>query len=197
MGRVAEKVSPHLTMRVLGLAWGLLGLFGLLVEAIVRLTPLALEPVREGMTLWAWGGYLGFVAFNAYAEGFRGFQRAFSPRVAVRAQILLREPSTAQLWLAPFFLMGLYDATRKRLLINWGLCAAIVVLVLLVRGAPQPLRGIIDAGVIAGLAWGSVATVICLGRALRGEAASADPELALAPTPRTTQLAFGQSPPTA
>ena len=68
-------------------AWGLLGLFASLVEAIVRLVPHALEPFREGLSTGAALAYAGFVLFNAYAEGYRGFQRGFSPRVSVRARL--------------------------------------------------------------------------------------------------------------
>jgi F0F1-type ATP synthase membrane subunit a len=36
----------------------------------------------------------------------------------------------------------------------------IVVLVLLVRAVPQPWRGIIDLGVVVGLAWGIISIVV-------------------------------------
>jgi hypothetical protein len=162
----------------LGLLWGLVGLFGSLVEAIVRLVPLALEPLRDGMTLGPSLAYAGFVAFNTYAEGYRGFQRAFSPRVAARAVLLFRAPTPLRLWLAPLFLMALVDATRRRLIANWLLVLIITGLILVLRRTPQPWRGIVDAGVVTGLVWGTLATAWFLVQAARGRAPDVDPELA-------------------
>jgi hypothetical protein len=175
---------PRFSLSLLGLLWGLAGLFGSLVEAIVRLLPLAVEPLRDGMSPTAWLAYVGFVLFNTYAEGFRGFQRAFSPRVAVRAVLLFRAPTPLRLWLAPLFLMGLVDATRRRLFANWLLVAIITVLILVLRRTPQPWRGVVDAGVVTGLVWGTLATAWFLLAAARGRAPAADPELAQ-PLPNT------------
>jgi hypothetical protein len=180
----APPHTSRYSLSLLGLVWGLVGLFGSLVEAVVRLLPLALEPLREGMTPGPWAAYVGFVLFNTYAEGYRGFQRAFSPRVAVRAVLLFRAPTPLRLWLAPLFLMGLVDATRRRLIANWLLVGIITVLILVLRRTPQPWRGIVDAGVVTGLVWGTLATAWFLLAAARGRAPEADPELAQ-PLPNT------------
>ena len=47
-----------------------------------------------------------------------------------------------------------------------------------VRALPQPARGIVDAGVVAGLAWGILATIAMLLRSAQGHPCDADPELA-------------------
>jgi hypothetical protein len=178
MVEVDHGASLRRVAVIAALAWGVLGLFGTLIEALVRLLPLALEPLRQGMSPIAWLSYLGFVAFNAYAEGYRGFQRAFSPRVAVRAVLLAREPTALRCWFAPLFLMGLVDATRRRLIANWLLVLGIVVLVVLVRRAPYPIRGIVDAGVVVGLSWGIASTLYFAARALAGHVPAVDPEIA-------------------
>ena len=157
--------------------WGLLGLFASLVEAIVRLTPYALEALRGPLSLGAQLGYIAFVLFNAYAEGYRGFQRGFSPRVAVRTELLYREPTLLRALLAPLFLMGLVEATRRRLTINWLLVVSITALVLALRRTPQPYRGIVDGGVVVGLVWGTLATLHALVALLRGKLRPVDPEL--------------------
>jgi hypothetical protein len=162
---------------IVGLIWGLLGLFGSLVEAIVRLVPLSLEPLREGMPLGPSLAYAGFVALNTYAEGYRGFQRSFSPRVAVRAVLLYREPTALRVWLAPLFLMALVEASRRRLIANWFLVVAICGLVFTLRHTPQPWRGIVDAGVVTGLLWGTLATAWLLMAAARGKVPAVDAEL--------------------
>jgi hypothetical protein len=166
--------------RALGYAactWGVLGLLASLVEAIVRLTPHALEPLHQGMSPGASAGYVSFVLLNGYAEGYRGFQRAFAPRVAARARLLFHGPTLARTLLAPLFLMALVEASRRRLIANWVLVLVIVVLVLVLRRTPQPYRGIVDAGVVAGLVWGTLATLYFLVQALRGRAPAVDPEL--------------------
>jgi hypothetical protein len=73
--------------------------------------------------------------------------------------------------------MGLVHASRRRLLGSWLVLASIVGLVLIIRTLEQPARGIVDAGVVAGLAWGLVATVLLAARALRGEVPEVDLEL--------------------
>ena len=72
--------------------WGLGVYFSLVIEAIVRLWPLAIEPLGdENMTLPLWGAYFGFILFNGYAEGYRGFQRAFVPRLVARVRVVAGE----------------------------------------------------------------------------------------------------------
>jgi hypothetical protein len=158
-------------------AWGLLGLFASLIEAIVRLIPHALEPIEQGLSTGAALGYVGFVVFNAYAEGYRGFQRGFSPRVAARARLLFDEPRVMRALLAPLFVMALVEARRRRLIINWLLVLVITALVLLLRRTPQPYRGIVDGGVVVGLVWGTLTTAYCCLEVLRGRLPPVDPEL--------------------
>jgi hypothetical protein len=160
------------------LVWGVAGLFVTLIEAMVRLAPLAIHPLQTGMSPIAWLAYVAFALFNGYAEGYRGFQLAFSPRVAVRAVLLWREITWLRGLLAPMFLMGLIDATRRRLIANWILVFGIVCLVMLIRLAPQPWRGVVDAGVVVGLLWGTLSTLYFLVRAAFGRLPDADPEIA-------------------
>jgi hypothetical protein len=162
----------------LALVWGVAGLFVTLIEAVLRLWPLAIYPLQTGMSPLAWLAYISFVVFNGYAEGYRGFQRAFSPRVAVRAALLVNDLNWQRALLAPLFLMGLIDATRRRLIANWILVFGIVCLVMLIRLAPQPWRGVVDAGVVVGLGWGTLSTLYFLLRAALGHLPAADPETA-------------------
>jgi hypothetical protein len=163
-------------------AWGVLGLLASLIEAIVRLTPHALEPFEEGLSPGGALGYAGFVLLNAYAEGYRGFQRGFSPRVAARTRLLFEEPTLVSALLAPLFVMALVEARRRRLIINWLLVLGITALVLVLRRTPQPYRGIVDGGVVVGLVWGTLATCYFCLLAMRGPLPNVDPEL---PGPRT------------
>jgi hypothetical protein len=70
--------------------------------------------------------------------------------------------------LAPFFCMSLFSATRRGLIVAWAVVGGVAALVAGVRMLPQPWRGIVDAGVVAGLAWGTLALVLYFARALAG-----------------------------
>ena len=130
----------------------------LLGNAIARLTPLALEPWRDGSLssfqklLW-----IGWFAGNAYFEGYKGFQQRFSPRVVGRAAYLGDHPTLLRVILAPFFVLSLFHAKRAQLVFRWGFLIALYTLIWFVSHVPQPWRGIIDGGVVVGLAWGLVA----------------------------------------
>ena len=86
-----------------------------------------------------------------------GFQRAFSPRVVARARWLRRHPRPLPALLAPLFCMGLFHATPKRLRVSWGITLMVVGLIAGVRHLPAPWRGLVDAGVVVGLSWGTAA----------------------------------------
>jgi len=158
---------PPLTLPLaVAVLWGVGGVLALVGRATVRLSDYAIEAIEAGLTGGQWAILVGWVAFMAYSEGYRGFQKRFSPRVAARALQLAAEPRPLRLLLAPAFCMGLFHATRRRLIASWVLLISIVLLVLLIRGLEQPWRGVIDAGVVVGLAWGWVATLVSAIRAL-------------------------------
>ena len=153
--------------------WGIAGVVLLLGQAVWRLAPMALAPwVQEGFTPVQWALYAGFAVFMAWSEGYRGFQRGFSPRVVTRARALPGRP--AWTWVvAPAVCMGLLHATRKRMVVSWSLTLGIVGLVLLVRQLPWDWRAIVDGGVVIGLGWG-VASLLWF--AVTGPPPATDPE---------------------
>ena len=158
--------------------WGVVGFAALLVEAIVRLTPLALEPVRAGgLAPWHWGLYGVSILFMAYSEGYRGFQKQAAPRIVARALHLGEHPRPLHVLLAPFFCTGLFHATRRRVIATWILYGGLVLLIVAVRMLAQPWRGMIDAGVVVGLSWGVVAVFVFYLRALAGHPPAVSPEL--------------------
>jgi hypothetical protein len=161
---MSDRLSPW---GVLIAVWGVGGVILVLAQALWRLTPYALEPIVSGMLGPAeLALYLAWILFNAYAEGYRGFQRAFSPRVVARAFHLARHPKPLHVLLAPVYCMALFHASRRRLVAAWVLVALIVAVVAFVRRLPQPWRGIIDGGVVIGLLWGALSIVILFAIAL-------------------------------
>jgi threonine/homoserine efflux transporter RhtA len=91
-----------------------------------------------------------------YSEGYRAFHKAFSPRVVSRAQYLAAHPRPLHVAFAPLYCMGLFHATKKRLIVSWSVTLGVVGIVLLVRELDQPWRGIVDGGVILGLSAGTL-----------------------------------------
>jgi hypothetical protein len=136
----------------------------LLGQAIYRLTPMALDAIRGGLDALQIAALAGWTAFSIYAEGYRAFQRQFSPRVVARARYLSAHPRPLHVVLAPAYCMGLLHATKKRLVVSWIVTLAIIGIVIVVRRLDQPWRGIIDAGVVAALVWGTVAIVVFAAR---------------------------------
>lgn len=139
---------------LIGALWGIGGISLLLVSAIYRLSLMAIEGFHHDFGVQHWTS-LGVIVFlMAYAEGYKGFQKRFSPRAAARARYLREHPSAFHSLLAPLFCMGFIHATARRRAVSLGLTAGIVLLVILVRLVPQPWRGIVDTGVVIGLLWG-------------------------------------------
>lgn len=170
---------PRHGSRILGriaLVWGTAGFLAVLAYAVARLGPLALDSFRYD---WSPLQTLVFslnVGFMAWVEGYKGFQRSYAPRLAARAVCLSRGATPLQAALAPLVCMGFLYAPRRRWISAWLLTAGIVAIVLVYRQLPQPWRGILDAGVVVGLAWGFVATVLAVRRGLR-QGPAVDPEL--------------------
>ena len=131
---------------------------------------------------WPWGWEHVAVAgvnavFMAWSEGWRGFQRSFSPRFAARLKWLRERPSAVRVAFAPLFAMGYFGATRERLVGIYALTAGIVVLIVLVHLLPQPWRSALDIGVVLGLTWGIVSTLACAWRALGGDTYGVAPDV--------------------
>ena len=162
----------------IGAVWGIGGVVLLLGSAVARLTPFAVDAVRAGLTPAQWTAFVGSVAFFAYTNGYRVFQRQWSPRIVARARALAADPTPARVALAPLFCMAYFGATRKRQAIAWGVTLGVIGLVVLVRQLAQPWRGIVDAGVVVGLGWAVVAIAWFAVRALQGHVPPASPELA-------------------
>jgi hypothetical protein len=141
----------------------------LLLQALWRLTPLALEPItRDMLSPLQVLSYAAWVAFNAYAEGYRAFHLAWSPRVVTRAWHLAEKPRPLYVVFAPFVAMGLLYATRRRLIVSWSFVVAIAAAIITLRYVPQPYRGIVDGGVVVGLTLGLLSLFLHFARSLRG-----------------------------
>lgn len=158
-------------------AWGIGGVLLVLVYAIARLLPVALEALRGNLAPLEWAGLAVSVLGLGYVEGVRAFQKAFSPRVVARAATLDSATPWSRRWLSPLFCMGLFAGTPRRLVVGWGTLVGVTALVFWVRTLPQPWRGIIDAGVIVALTWGALTLVAFTAKAMRGDPMPVAPDL--------------------
>lgn len=139
---------------LVGAVWGVAGFSLILLDAINRLARIAVSAFDAPLSIGHWLGLLVIVLVMAYTEGYRGFQKSFSPRTAARAFYLLRHPEPLAVIFAPLFCMGFFRATRKPLLFAWVGTTLIVMLIVALHATPQPWRGLIDVGVVVGLSWG-------------------------------------------
>lgn len=155
------------TLKTLGFAWGIGGVVLILLFAVFRLSPMALELSSYQLEQVHWFMLAVSILYMAYAEGYKGFHLAFAPRVVARASYLSANPRLLHTLLAPIFCMGYIHATRRRKLLSFGLTGMIICFVLIVRLLPQPWRGIVDAGVVTGLVLGIVSIGFFLLQRLR------------------------------
>ena len=144
----------------MGALWGLGGVLALLLSACFRLWPKAVDAFSYTFGWYHWTSLIVIVLGMAYAEGYKGFQKAFSPRTAARARYLRTNPRVVHIILAPFFCMGYFHATKRRRITSISLTLGIIVLIIMVSALSQPWRGIIDAGVVVGLAWGVISLLL-------------------------------------
>lgn len=169
----AERQPIHIVA-----VWGVAGFAALLVKAIIGLYPLAVEPIQAGtLSSLHVAIYVLWVVFMAYSEGYKGFQKQMSPRVAVRSMYAARNPRPLLILLAPLFVMGLFHATRRRLIVSWVILIGVIILVIAVRALDQPWRGIVDGGVVVGLTWGLLATLYYFIAALAGRVPDISPDV--------------------
>ncbi len=162
---------------LIGSLWGTLGILTLLGSAVYRLAPRALEAIQSGLTPIQWIILILWTIFMGRSEGYKGFQKKFSPRTAARVHHLSTHPNLLHTLLAPLFGMGYFHATKKTKIIAYAFTIGIICLVLLVRLAPQPWRGIIDTGVVFFFSWGIIAFLIFVIRAFLNGKPDHSPEV--------------------
>jgi hypothetical protein len=162
---------------VCGALWGVTGVVALLSFAVLRLMGRVIDMFGYDLRWYHWLALLLVVLFMAYTEGYRGFQKAFSPRVAARAKYVYHSPCLLHVLAAPVFCMGYFHIHRRRQIGIVVLTSFIVLIIALLRFVDQPWKGIVDAGVIVGLTWGIVSIGVYSVLAFTSEAFGYSPEV--------------------
>ncbi|MFT5709246.1 MAG: hypothetical protein ACI9ES_003554 [Oceanospirillaceae bacterium] len=150
-------------------AWGFIGVCMFLGSAISRLLEVSSQLQLHNFAPIHWAIMIIWVFFMAYFEGYKGFQKGFSPRVAARLYYLANHATVKRFIFAPFFCLGFFDAERKRIVFIVCLSVAIFSIVQLVGYLPMPWRGILDVGVVIGLSWGLVSMIIFSAQIFSGK----------------------------
>lgn len=140
--------------------WGFSGVCLFLGSAILRLAEISNQMSLQSFNMVHWICLILWVSVMAYFEGYKGFQKGFSPRVAARVRYLAKHVTLKRFILAPLFCLGYFDAERKRIIVVCCLTIGIFLIVNLVEYIPMPWRGILDLGVVVGLSWGLISMVI-------------------------------------
>eukprot|EP00586_Coscinodiscus_wailesii_P020604 CAMPEP_0172508616 /NCGR_PEP_ID=MMETSP1066-20121228/213328_1 /TAXON_ID=671091 /ORGANISM="Coscinodiscus wailesii, Strain CCMP2513" /LENGTH=247 /DNA_ID=CAMNT_0013286665 /DNA_START=168 /DNA_END=911 /DNA_ORIENTATION=+ len=156
--------------------WAVGGLSYILLKAVKRLVPIALEPFKTGdaaaaivpLTHFQLGAYIATCLFFVYVEGYKGFQRKFAPLVVVRSMKLAPVSASKihHVIFGPLYAMGLFHASKKRKIVSWSVVFGVQAIVAVVKRLSYPWRSIVDAGVVAALCWGTGSILIGYVKAL-------------------------------
>ncbi len=170
-----KKTTVPKIVRTIGAIWGVTGVMLLLGSAVYRLLPFIIELFRDHIEMWQVAILIAWCAIMVYSEGYKAFGKQFSPRVVARAQYLSRTATWPRIILAPLFCVGYFGASRKRIIASTALTTGVVGLILVVHTIAQPWRGIIDSGVVLGLACGILYLLTYSYQALRQKKYVANP----------------------
>lgn len=158
--------------------WAVTAVLYLLLSAAYRLSEHALALLDTPLTTMQLLAVVANIIFMAYFEGYKGFQLAFSPRFAARVRYIKNHGTAVEMLLAPLFCFGFFGTTLRRQVVVILLSLAIIAAVFVTGFFSQPWRGIIDAGVVVGLLWGTSSLLVFVIKALKDDVDPASPELA-------------------
>ena len=141
--------------------WGVIQVIAILANAVKRLLPIALQPFKQNdLNIYQWSAYVLWSIYMGYTEGYQAFQQKFSPLVVKRAYGLSENKSILNLLLAGPYSMGLFGATKKRMIVSWSISVGVFGLISIVKKLSYPYRNIIDAGVVVGLTYGASSIIV-------------------------------------
>ena len=159
--QMKARSEDRISLRQLWLgSWGILQVVAILGNALKRLIPIALQPFqRQDLLPYQWITLISWALFMVYTEGYKAFHLKFSPLVVKRAFRIVDNTSFMNIVLSGPFSMGLFGATKKRMIISWSISLGVLLLVKLVKELPYPWRSVVDAGVVAGLGVGTLSII--------------------------------------
>ncbi len=169
--------QPVTTKGILASIWAISGLMLLLGFACWRLSAYTIASFSMPLNWLHWVVFIAWTIFMAHGEGYKGFQLKFSPRFAARCKYLLSNATWMQTIFAPLFCMAYFHAPKKRVIATVALTIMIIIFIFMFRLIPQPWKGLLDFGVVFGLAWGAVSTTFYCYKAFTDESFKWDNEV--------------------
>tara|TARA_X000000368_G_C22935368_1_gene669621 strand:- start:481 stop:1005 length:525 start_codon:yes stop_codon:yes gene_type:complete len=164
-------------LRSIAVIWGFSSFIFLLIFALIRLSDIAIDSFNYDYNFYHWAALICNGLFMAYSEGYKGFQKSFSPRLAARLKYLYEKGNPIELILAPLFCMSFFNAPKKRIFISIALTILIIGFIIFFHKLPQPWRGILDVGVLIGLTWGVIVSCYYFIQAFKSSDFLIDPEI--------------------
>lgn len=162
------SLRKNVAKNVLGI-WGIIQVVSVMANAVKRLIPIALQPFKQNdLQPSHWVLYVAWCLIMAYTEGYKAFQLKFAPMVVSRAFDLVNNPSIFNYLLAGPYSMGMFNASKKRMIVSWAVMAGVFSLVKIVKFLPYPYRSIVDGGVVVGLSYGTLSIIMLSVKALFG-----------------------------
>jgi len=149
-------------MRKLIIIYSIGGVILIFSSAIFRLYPHVREGFSNELTLLQWIVLIAYLIIMIIAKGYFALHNSFVPRVINRAELLYEKGSLIDRLFAPFFCMGFFKASGKRIIISYAMLLLIITFIVSASKISQPWRGIIDLGVIVGLSMG-ILSLLLLG----------------------------------
>lgn len=164
---------PGARVRHYGALWGVAGIVALLSFAIYRLAPYALEALRSGLTPAQWLILVAWCGFMVVSEGRDGFERRLAPRIATRARQINADGDMLSIVLAPLYCFGYFRAPARQMIVSYVAIVFIIAAIVIVHQFSQPWRGIVDCGVVLGLAYGVIAIIVrCMPEGIHTQTSS-------------------------
>lgn len=164
-------------MKLIAAIWGALGVTFLVGKSCQSLFYRAEEALLGGLSTYQWVILVLYALFMLYFEGYKGFQKKFSPRTAARVHYLYLNPRPLHVLLAPLFCMGYFHAKRKVRIAAIAISLLILCVIFLMNSCPQPWRGIVDVGVILGLSYGLLSFACFLAKVFTTKDHGISPEV--------------------
>ena len=95
--------------RIIAPIWGLAGVLWLLGFAIYRLTPVAVDAIKEGLTAFQWVVLVVWALFMAVAEGYRGLSEKVFTANGCAGSLFARSPQLVANPVSAGLLHGLFS----------------------------------------------------------------------------------------
>ncbi|MFL2859727.1 MAG: hypothetical protein ACJ0BW_03170 [Pontiellaceae bacterium] len=141
---------------IVGYTWGFIVISYFILHGLSCVFTYAIELNINDLNWYELTSLIIIVILLTYSEGYKGFQKSFSPRTARRLNSIMLKPTIFRVIFSPLISMGFIESSRKLKYISYGITIMIITFIILIENLSNPWRAIIDFGVLIGLGWGLI-----------------------------------------